>query len=152
MALKATAGPAPATRGRAQMWTERDVTMKNVKRRKGMTTRAIALTTCVLAFAVAPAEASCVPSSAQQRLQRADAVFVGRVLTVSANGASASFRVLSVRKGNVRRGASVRVHARPYASSVTIGWQPRAGQRWRVYVDRSGRRWVTNDCMGTRRA
>lgn len=126
--------------------------MKKAGRRNNMSARTIALTTCVLAFAVAPAEASCLPSSAQQRQQRADAVFVGRVLSVSANGASASFRVLSVRKGNVRRGASVRVYARPYPSSVTIGWQPRAAQRWRVYVDRSGRRWVTNDCMGTRRA
>ncbi len=112
---------------------------------------ALGLAASLLAFAVPTAQASCAPSTTRQKVQRADAVFVGRFLTVSANGASATFRVLSVRKGGVRRGSVVRVSARPYPSSVTIDWKPRAGQRWRVYADRDGRRWVTNDCMGTRR-
>ncbi len=112
---------------------------------------ALGLAASLLAVAVPAAQASCAPSTARQKVQRADAVFVGRVLAVSANGASAKFRVLSVRKGAVRTRSVVRVSARPYPSSVTIDWRPRAGQRWRVYADRDGRRWVTNDCMGTRR-
>jgi hypothetical protein len=116
-----------------------------------MIARLVCVTTCLLVVAPAPARASCIPSSSSQRLQRADAVFMGRVLSVSARGDSASFRVLSVRKGRVRKGASIRVTVEPYPSSVTLGWSPRRGQRWRVYTDRNGRRWVTNDCMGTRR-
>ena len=116
-----------------------------------MTARLIVLTSCALAASAAPAQASCIPSTASQDLKRADAVFVGRVLSVSANGDSARFRVLSVRKGAVRKRRSVRVEAEYYPSSVTIGWRPKVGQRWWVYVRRSGRRWLTTDCMGTRR-
>ena len=97
----------------------------------------------------APAHASCIRSSEREYVARADAVFVGRVL--SASRGTARFRVLSVRKGRIKRGSSVRVYARPYPSSVTLDWSPRPGQRWRVYVAREGRRWITNDCQGTRR-
>lgn len=79
-----------------------------------------------------------------------DAVFTGRVVSVSADGARARFRVLKVRKGRVVRGDIVRVRAKPFPSSVTIGWNPKAGQRWRVYAERE-RGWHTNDCLGTRR-
>lgn len=116
-----------------------------------MIARLVFVTACVLVVAPAPALASCIPSSSKQRLERADAVFAGRVLSVSARGDSASFRVLSVRKGRLRKGASIRVTVEPYPSSITLGWSPRRGQRWRVYADRNGRRLVTNDCMGTRR-
>jgi hypothetical protein len=98
-----------------------------------------------------PAEASCVPAAERQHVRRADAVFTGRVLAVRSDG-RATFRVLSVRKGPVERGAAVRVRATPYPSSITLGWEPRVGQRWRIYADRQGGRWTTNDCMGTRRA
>ena len=97
------------------------------------------------------AQASCLRSTDREDLKRADAAFVGRVLTVNASEGSARFRVLSVHKGHIRRGSAVRVYARPYPSSVTIDWSPKPGQRWRVYVSRNGRRWVTNDCQGTRR-
>ncbi len=111
----------------------------------------LAIAAAALALAAPPAQASCVPFTDSERVARADAVFVGRVLGVSANGARASFRVLSVRKGSVRRRSVVRVTARPYPSSVTLRWKPRAGQRWRVFAGRDGRRWVTDDCAGTRR-
>ena len=120
-------------------------------RSTSMPIRLLFATTCLLVVSSAPAAASCIPSTPKQRLQRADAVFVGRVLTVNARGNSATFRVLSVRKGSVRQGASVRVTAEPYPSSITIAWSPRRGQRWRVFAERNGKRWVTNDCMGTRR-
>ena len=115
-----------------------------------------AVFSCALAagalLAAAPADASCVPATPAEQLRRADAVFRGQVVSVGSSGASARFRVLSVRKGAIKRGGVVRVVANPYPSSVTIGWQPRVGQRWRVYVDRRGGRWLTNDCRGTRRA
>ena len=117
-----------------------------------MVTRILFLTICALALAAAPAGASCIPLTQAQRLDRADAVFVGRVLSVSADRASARFRVLRVRKGGVRKGRIVRVTAEPYPSSTTIGWRPRRDQRWRVYAERRGRRWTTDDCLGTRRA
>jgi len=113
--------------------------------------RTLLLTGALLAVAGAPAQASCLPSTYKQRLGRADAVFVGRVLSVAADGVSAKFRVLSVRKGRLRQGSTVRVIAETYPSSITIDWRPRAGQRWRIYADRTGRRWITNDCMGSRR-
>ena len=81
-----------------------------------------------------------------------DAVFTGRVLSVGASGARATFRVLRVRKGRLVRGDTVRVRAEPFPSSITFGWNPKVGQRWRVYTKRERRRWYTNDCMGTRRA
>ena len=91
------------------------------------------------------------PSTYKQRPGRADAVFVGRVLSVSANGASAKFRVLSVTKGRLHKGSTVRVLAKTYPSSITIDWKPRAGQRWSIYAERTGQRWITNDCMGSHR-
>lgn len=117
-----------------------------------MSARILCLTACLLGLAAVPASASCLPSSERERLHRADAVFVGRVLSVSSDGATASFRVQRIRKGRVRKGSTVRVTAEPYPSSITIDWRPRVGQRWRVYAARDGRRWTTNDCMGTRRA
>lgn len=99
-----------------------------------------------------PAQASCIRSTERDYLKRADAVFVGRVTSVGPSGASARFRVLSVRKGRIDPGSVVKVVAEPYPSSITISWTPKPGQRWRVYVKRSGKRWTTSDCMGTRRA
>ena len=120
-------------------------------RSTGMPIRLIGLVTvAALAFA-APAQASCVPFTEKQRRHRSDAVFVGRVLSVSSSGASARFRVLRARKGPLREGTSVRVVATPYPSSTTIDWRPRSGQRWRVYAQRRGDRWRTDDCLGTRR-
>lgn len=116
-----------------------------------MMLRTLLLTALLLAVAGAPAHASCVPSTYKQRLGRADAVFVGRVLSVSANGASAKFRVLSVTKGPLHKGSTVLVLAKTYPSSITIDWKPRAGQRWRIYAARAGLRWITNDCMGSHR-
>lgn len=78
-------------------------------------------------------------------------MFVGRVLSSRTEDGAARFRVLRVRKGPVRKGSAVRVRPRPYPSSITIDWRPRPGQRWRIYADRDGRRWITNDCMGTHR-
>ena len=116
-----------------------------------MTLRLVFLTTGILLGAATSAGASCLPSTSEQQLKRADLVFVGRVLSVSADGGSATFRVTSVRKGHVSKGVAVHVVADPYPSSATIGWSPARGQRWRVYAQRSGPRWTTNDCMGTRR-
>ena len=111
----------------------------------------LGVTALALAFAAAPADASCIAMTERQRLSRADAVFVGRVVSVSADRASARFRVLRVRKGSIREGGLVRVTAEPYPSSTTIDWRPRRGQRWRVYAERRGSRWTTDDCLGTRR-
>lgn len=121
-------------------------------RTTGMITRILLLTACALAAGAGTAYASCIPLSEAQRLSRADAVFVGRVVSVSSSGASARFRVLRVRKGRVRKGTIVRVTAEPYPASTTIGWRPKRGQRWRVYAERSRYRWITDDCLGTRRA
>lgn len=115
-----------------------------------MLLRTLGLTAIVVAVAGAPAHASCVRLTPKQLVQRADAVFVGRVLSVSASGASAKFRVLTVSKGDLAKRSVVRVTADPFPSSITINWRPRAGQRWRVYAKRSGRRLITNDCMGSR--
>lgn len=116
-----------------------------------MTIRILLLVGAALAATAAPAQASCIPMTQAERQKLADAVFTGRVLSVSADGASARFRVLSVRKGAVVKGAIVRVTAQPYPSSVTMRWSPRRGQRWRVGAQRRGTRWVTSDCLGTRR-
>jgi len=97
-----------------------------------------------------PALASCVPSKERDYLKRADVVFVGRVLSLRTRDARATFRVITVRKGHLG-GATVSVYPTPYPSSVTLNWSPRPGQRWRVYVQRHGQRWITNDCLGTRR-
>jgi hypothetical protein len=116
------------------------------------TARRLALVVaCATGLLAAPAQASCLPSTERDNVNRADAVFTGRVLTVNQDAGTAEFRVLSVRKGSVRNRSVVRVYARPYPSSVTIDWAPKPGQRWRVYLQRHGRRWVTNDCLGTRR-
>jgi hypothetical protein len=106
---------------------------------------------CVTGLVAAPAHASCIPSTERDYLQRAGAVFVGKALSVRSSDARATFRVLRVRKGHIKRGAAVAVYPTPYPSSVTIDWSPRPGQHWRVYVQRAGRRWITNDCLGTRR-
>jgi len=111
----------------------------------------LCLTTAAVAVAAAPAQASCIRSSEGEHVRRAEAVFVGRVLSVRPREGTATFRVSSVRKGRVRKGGVVRVYARPYPSSITIDWRPQVGQRWRIYADRTGRRWITNDCMGTRK-
>lgn len=118
-------------------------------------TRRIALSTALaIALTAAPARASCIPSTERDYLKRADAIFVGRVLSVRASDGRATFRVISVRKGSprIRKGSSLRVYPTPHPSSVTINWQPRRGQRWRVNVQRKGNRWTTSDCLGTRRA
>lgn len=115
------------------------------------TSHLVAATTCALALGAETAQASCVPSTEQDFRQRADAAFVGRVLSVRSSDGSAKFRVHRVIRGRLERGDSIRVVTRPYRSSVTINWNPEVGQRWRVYADRLGRRWLTNDCMGTRR-
>ena len=117
-----------------------------------MIARTVTLACLAGALLTAPAQASCIRSTERQDLRRADAVFVGRVLSVRAGDGSAVFRVRRVVKGRVIRGSRVRVHATPYPSSITIGWSPKAGQRWRVYADRRNGRWETDDCMGTRRA
>jgi hypothetical protein len=118
-----------------------------------MITRLVLCTVCVMALVATPARASCIPSTERDHLKRAEAVFAGRVLSVRSSDGRATFRVISVRKGGARihRGSSVRVYPWPYPSSVTINWKPRRGQRWRVYVQRKGQRWVTSDCLGSRR-
>jgi hypothetical protein len=119
-----------------------------------MTTR---LAICAGVFGLllaAPAHASCIPSTERDYVKRADAIFVGRVLSVRSRDGRATFRVLRVKKGRSRitTGSLVRVYPWPYRSSVTLNWKPRRGQRWRVYVQRKGHRWITSDCLGTRRA
>ena len=116
-----------------------------------MTRRLLCLTAVATGLIAAPAGASCIPATEKEHISRADAVFTGRVLSVRSDG-RATFRVLSVRKGRVKKGDAVRVRAEPFPSSVTLRWPPKVGQRWRVYVDRKSGRWMTNDCMGTRRA
>ena len=108
--------------------------------------------TCASGLLGSPAQASCVPASLRDDMGRADAVFVGRVLSVSESGGSARFRVLRVAKGNLAPRAAVRVFARPFPSSVTLNWSPKPGERWRVYIQRKAGRWVTHDCQGTRRS
>lgn len=110
--------------------------------------------TAVGAFlaATGPAQASCIRSTERENIARADAVFTGRVVSGSPQRARAVFEVLRVRKGRISPGTRVRVYADPFPSSITINWAPRPGQRWRVYVQRKGSRWVTSDCLGTRRA
>ena len=117
-----------------------------------MIKRLICLTALATGLLAAPAGASCIPATENDRLRRAQAVFTGRVLTVSPDGARARFRVLSVRKGNLKKGDSVWVRANPYPTSITLAWHPKVGQRWRLYVRRVNGKWSTNDCMGTRRA
>jgi hypothetical protein len=117
-----------------------------------MTGRVALIAACVMGFVAAPASASCIPSTEREYLQRSHAVFVGKVVSVRSSDARANFRVLRVVKGQLRRGARIAVSPTPYPSSITIDWAPRVGQHWRVYVQRAGRRWITNDCLGTRRA
>ena len=117
-----------------------------------MTARIVILAAVAAGMPAAGAHASCIPSTEADYVRRADAVFVGRVLAVREEAGRARFRILRVRKGRLRKGASVHVVATPYPSSITIAWSPEVGERWRVYVDRRRGRWVTNDCMGTRRA
>ena len=117
-----------------------------------MKTHVLVITTAALLVVGAEAaQASCVPSTEKDFRKRADAIFVGRVLTVNSEDGSARFRIRRVIKGGLEKGSKIRVVPRPYPSSVTIDWNPKVGERWRVYVDRPGRRWITNDCMGTRR-
>jgi hypothetical protein len=116
-----------------------------------MTGRVVLLATCMMGLVAAPASASCIPSTERDYLQRSHAVFVGKVVSVRSGDARANFRVLRVVKGQLRRGARVAVSPWLYPSSITINWAPRLGQHWRVYVQRAGRRWITNDCLGTRR-
>jgi hypothetical protein len=101
---------------------------------------------------VPSASASCVPLTEKERVRVSDAVFTARVLSVGASGARATFRVLKMRKGRLTRGDTIRVRAEPFPSSITFGWNPKAGQRWRVYAQRGRGRWHTNDCLGTRRS
>jgi hypothetical protein len=117
-----------------------------------MACRITLIAACVTGLVAAPAQASCIPSTERDYLQRSRVVFVGKVLSVRSSDARATFRVLRVRKGQIRRNATVAVYPTPYPSSVTLNWSPRPGQHWRVYVQRAGRRWITNDCLGTRRA
>ena len=115
-------------------------------------TRRLLFTTVLATVVLAPpANASCVRLTETEAVRMSDAVFTGRVVSVSANGARATFRVLRVRKGPVARGDTVRVRAEPYPSSITLAWKPKVGQRWRVYAERERGRWYTNDCLGTRR-
>ena len=116
-----------------------------------MIARVFAAAMAALLLPVAPATASCIPLTRAQQLERADAVFTGRVLSVSASGATAWFRVKRVRKGPLTVGSRVRVKAWPYPSSTTTGWRPRPRQRWKVYANRRDGRWWTDDCNGTRR-
>ena len=116
-----------------------------------MKLRALGLTIAVIGVGAPAAHASCVPSSEGEYRKRADAIFVGRVLAIRESDGRAKFRVRRVLKGALTKGTVIRVFARPYPSSVTMNWSPELGERWRVYVDRPGRRWITNDCMGTRR-
>lgn len=117
-----------------------------------MTLRLLVLTLLLTAIVTGTARASCVPSTESQLLKRADAVFVGVVISARSSDDSAAFRILRVRKGRLRRGAITRVYPIPRLSSVTIGWSPQTGQRWRLYVVRKNGRWITNDCAGTRRS
>jgi hypothetical protein len=78
-------------------------------------------------------------------------VLIGRALWVGPAHRRATFKVLRVRKGLLRRGSSVRVISPTYPSSIAFNWPPRVGERWRVYAKRESERWTTNDCMGTRR-
>jgi hypothetical protein len=120
-------------------------------RESRMACRIILIAACGTGLVAAPASASCIPSTERDYLQRSHVVFVGKVVSVRSSDARANFRVLRVLKGQIRRGARVAVSPTPYPSSVTIDWAPRLGQHWRVYVQRAGRRWITNDCLGTRR-
>ena len=119
-----------------------------------MHTRLILITVCAVGALAPPAQASCIPSTESENVARADAVFVGRVLSVRSSDGRATFRVLRVRKGShrIHKGDAVRVVPEFYPSSVTMNWTPKRGQLWRVYVQRRSGRWVTNDCLGTRRA
>ena len=116
-----------------------------------MTRRLILTTVLATAVIAPPAEASCFPLTENERIRMSDTVFTGRVLSVGASGARATFRVLRVRKGRLARGETIRVRAAPFPSSVTLRWNPKVGQRWRVYAERKRGRWYTNDCLGTRR-
>ena len=116
-----------------------------------MTRRLIFTTVLATAVLAPPASASCARLTESERIRMSDAVFTGRVMSVSANGARATFRVIRARKGRVARGETVRVRAEPFPSSITFGWNPKVGQRWRVYAQRERGRWNTNDCLGTRR-
>ena len=116
-----------------------------------MTVR-IVLATAIALTVAAPAEASCAFLTEKEQRKYAEAVFTGRVISVRASDGSATFRILEVRKGQLKRGAITRVYPRPHPSSVTMGWNPRRGESWRLYVRRPGERWYTNDCAGTQRA
>jgi hypothetical protein len=112
---------------------------------------------CAMAAALAAAlsfpgaaSASCASATEAQRVARAEAVLVGRVVR-HIDGGTAKFRVLRVRKGSLRVGDVVRVTTEPFFPIGEFDWRPRRGQRWRIYARRSGRDWRTNDCMGTRR-
>ena len=116
-------------------------------------TKRIVICACLAGAALAaPAQASCVPASQRDDLGSAEAVFVGRVASARESDGSAVFRIRRVVKGRVRRGALTRVFAEPYPSSITSGWRPRPGERWRIYAKRRAGGWTTHDCMGTRRA
>lgn len=116
-----------------------------------MTTKLITATLAAAGLVSGSASASCVAATQAERDSLADAVFVGRVLSVNEDRGTARFQILAVRKGDLAKDATVRVLARPLRSSVTTGWTPEAGERWRVAVQRKRERWVTNDCLGTRR-
>ena len=116
-----------------------------------MTTKLIIATLTAAGLVAGPASASCAITTQAERDALADAVFVGRVLSVDEEKGAARFRILAVRKGELRKGTTIRVLARPLRSSVTAAWSPREGERWRVAVQDKRDRWVTNDCLGTRR-
>jgi hypothetical protein len=116
-----------------------------------MIARTIALAAVGLGALATPASASCVPRTDEERLGSADLVFVGKVVSVSGAGASALFRINRSAKGEFAKGDEVEITADPYPSSVTISWNPRKGQRWRVFAVKRGGRWTTDDCLGTHR-
>lgn len=119
-----------------------------------MTKRTVTLACVAGALLMAPAaQASCIQSTEREDRRRADAVFIGEVVSVRESDGSAVLRIRRVVKGGLTRGALTRVFADGYPnSSISIGWKPRPGERWRLYVDRRDGRWTTNDCTGTRRA
>jgi hypothetical protein len=129
------------------------VTASGLVRSAGMTTRLVVISICAAGAVASSASASCIPSTEREDIKRADAVFTGRVLSVPSSNGRATFRVLRVRKGRgrIHKGDTVRVYPEFYPSSITINWKPRGGERWRVYTQRRKHRWITNDCLGTRR-
>jgi len=120
--------------------------------------RVVSFTAAIVTVALAggaPAAASCIPSTAEERIARADVVFDGVALEGSTASGRQRFQVRHYVKGDgpdvvqVATGVTRRPDGSGSLTSVSI--DVRAGESWRIYGDRTaGDGIVTSNCAGSR--